>query len=183
MDRRRGRLGVGVLVAIAATIAVVQVAVAAQGNGPSKVRETLSGYEEVPAISSTGGGEFHATIAPDGKSMTYELTYGKLEGDVLQAHIHLAQADVNGGIVLYLCSNLAAPAGVPLPPACPASGTVTGELDADDVFNGAAAQGIGDDEFAEIVQALRAGKTYVNVHSSRNPGGEIRAQIEQGGGR
>ena len=30
----------------------------------------------------------------------------------------------------------------------------------------------------EQCKAFRAGNTYVNVHSARNPGGEIRAQLK-----
>ena len=31
--------------------------------------------------------------------------------------------------------------------------------------------------FDELVRAIRSGTTYVNVHSSLYPGGEIRAQL------
>ena len=60
-------------------------------------------------------------------------------------------------------------------PAQPA--TVTGTLTPADVI-GPAAQGITAGQFAELVDAIRAGATYVNVHSSLYPGGEIRAQLE-----
>jgi hypothetical protein len=62
-------------------------------------------------------------------------------------------------------------------PACPASGTVTGTLVAADVV-GPTGQGIAAGEFAELVSAIRAGATYVNVHTSTFPGGEIRAQLD-----
>jgi hypothetical protein len=42
---------------------------------------------------------------------------------------------------------------------------------------GPAGQGIAAGEFAELLAAMRAGVTYVNVHSTLYPGGEIRAQI------
>jgi len=38
-------------------------------------------------------------------------------------------------------------------------------------------QGIAPTEFAEILAAMRAGHAYANVHSSKFPNGEIRAQI------
>jgi hypothetical protein len=38
-------------------------------------------------------------------------------------------------------------------------------------------QGIEPGAIGELVAAIRAGATYVNVHSSKWPGGEIRAQI------
>jgi hypothetical protein len=43
---------------------------------------------------------------------------------------------------------------------------------------GPAAQGIAAGEFAELVRAIKAGATYVNVHSSLFPTGEIRGQIK-----
>ena len=38
-------------------------------------------------------------------------------------------------------------------------------------------------EFAELVALIRAGKTYVNVHTAKFPPGEIRSQIEDGNAR
>ena len=59
---------------------------------------------------------------------------------------------------------------------CPTSGTVTGDVDASDVV-GPAGQGIEAGAFGELIKAMRAGHAYVNVHSVKFPGGEIRAQI------
>ena len=53
---------------------------------------------------------------------------------------------------------------------------MTGTLEADDVI-GPADQGIAAGEFSELVAAIRAGATYANVHSTKYPGGEIRAQL------
>ena len=49
----------------------------------------------------------------------YRLSYSDLEGDVLQAHIHLGQEHVNGGISAFLCSNLLEPPAGPPPPGTP----------------------------------------------------------------
>jgi hypothetical protein len=57
---------------------------------------------------------------------------------------------------------------------------VKGTLTAADVV-GPAAQGITAQEetrFAELIALIRAGKTYVNVHSAKFPGGAIRGQID-----
>ena len=47
---------------------------------------------------------------------------------------------------------------------------------------GPAARGIAPGQIDELIRAIRAGATYVNVHSSPTyPGGEIRGQIKGGG--
>ena len=42
---------------------------------------------------------------------------------------------------------------------------------------GPAGQGIAAGEWEEFLDALRAGVTYANVHSTARPAGEIRAQL------
>ena len=140
-------------------------------------QERLSGYDEVPlALSTTGSGSFRARIDQDAQEITYTLSYADLEGTVTQAHIHFENRTNNGPIVVFLCTNLGnGPAGTQ---ACPAGGgTIRGTITPADVGAGAAAQGLAAGEFEEFVGALRSGATYVNVHSTGRPGGEIRAQI------
>ena len=95
-----------------------------------------------------------------------------------QAHIHFGARATSGGVSVWLCANnppiTTAPAGTQ---ACPArSGTITGTIAAANVV-GPAAQGIAPGEFAELVAAIRAGATYVNVHTATNPPGEMRGQL------
>lgn len=138
-------------------------------------RARLDGFDEVPAVSTTGHGAFRATISRDGQSIEYELRYADLEGAVAQAHLHLGQRGVNGGIAIFLCTNLGnGPAGTPTCPDPPA--TISGTLMADDVI-GPAAQGIEPGELDEVIRAIRDGSVYVNVHSDLFPGGEIRGQL------
>lgn len=151
-----------------------------------KIREFLSGFSEVPSVSTVAEGEFNAKISADETQIDYELSYSDLEGSVTQAHIHLGQKDVNGGISVWLCGNpspgpppISPPPGTQLCPPSPA--TITGTLTAANVV-GPAGQGIAAGEFAELVKAIRAGKTYANVHSTKFPGGEIRSQIEGNSG-
>ena len=148
-----------------------------------RIREFLTGYEEVPAVSTVAEGEFHARISNDSSRIDYELKYSDLEGSVTQAHIHFGQKGVNGGISVWLCGNpgpgITPPAGTQACPPSPA--TITGTLTAADVV-GPAGQGIAAGEFAELISAIRAGKTYANVHSTKFPGGEIRSQIEGNSG-
>ncbi len=168
------------VVFLGAVIALLGVVSFAVAGGGSKNFEgnPLNGYEENPDVSSIASGEFDARLAKDGESIEYELSYSNLESAVTQAHIHFGKRAVNGGISMFLCSNLGnGPAGTQ---ACPPSGTITGTLDASDVI-GPGGQGILAGEFDEILAAMRAGHTYANVHSATFPGGEIRAQINDHG--
>jgi CHRD domain-containing protein len=96
---------------------------------------------------------------------------------VTQAHIHFENRTNPGPIVVFLCTNLGnGPVGTQ---ACPAGGgTISGTITPANVGNGAAAQGLAAGEFDELVRAIRAGATYVNVQTTGRPAGEIRAQLE-----
>jgi hypothetical protein len=167
--------GVGVIAAVtvAATVAVA-------GGGDS-IREELTGYEEtLVALSTTGNGSFKARIDEGQQRIDFRLRYDELEGDVTQAHIHFGARAQSGGISVWLCTNLNnGPVGTPTCPAEP--GTVSGTITPVDVV-GPAAQGITAGQFDELVDAIRAGVTYVNVHSTLYGGGEIRAQLEDDDG-
>ena len=146
------------------------------------IQAALIGYQEVPSVSTPGNGEFHAKIARDGTSITYELTFGDLIGTVQQSHIHFAQRSVNGSVVVWLCQTVTTPAPptvAAITPFCPQSGTVTGTITAANVVTASTtSQQIVAGELAEVIAAIRAGVAYVNVHSTPlNPGGEIRGQI------
>src|SRR6266568_3381801 len=154
----------------------------ATADGELKAR--LRGFQEVPAISTTGSGEFRGKINDDGTSIDYKLSYSGLEGgNVLFAHIHLGQRSVNGGVIVFLCSNVPVPVTTP---ACPTpSGTVTGTVTASDVIDvknpaNQVSQGITAGEFAELLRAIRKGVAYANVHTVTFPTGEIRGQIREG---
>ena len=144
-------------------------------KGKKKFRANLNGFEEVPAVSSTGEGKFRAELNKDRGELEYRLEYDSLEGDILQSHIHFAQKGVNGGVSLFLCTNLGNNSDAP---ACPGttSGTVHGTLTADNVI-GPSGQGIDPGEFDEIIDAMRNGVAYINVHTDKHPPGEIRGQV------
>jgi hypothetical protein len=169
----RRRLQLVLAFGVVSLLAAVGVAVATGGRD---IRERLTGYEEIPTLSTPANGEFKLRINRFSDTIDYRLSYQDFETPVLQAHIHFGARAFNGGISLFLCSNLGnGPAGTP---PCPTpSGTVSGTLDAADVV-GPAAQGIAPGEFEEVVDAIRAGATYANVHSDAFKGGEIRAQLE-----
>jgi hypothetical protein len=176
---RRSRLAV-----VAATvlgIAGFSAAATIAGDSKRDFETDMLGYEEVPAVSTTGNGQVDVEVARDGQSLRFVLRYRAMESPVTQSHIHFGQKSVNGGISIFFCSNLGnGPAGTPPCPQ-PAPGEyaeVTGTRTAADMAGGASAQGIAPGEFAELVRALRAGVAYANVHSITWPGGEIRGQFD-----
>jgi CHRD domain len=140
------------------------------------VEARLKGFAEVPSVSSTASGHFKAYVDRKTGAINYELSYKGLQGEVRQAHIHLGQHGVNGGVMVFLCQTTVNPDPTGLAPTCPQAGMVTGVLQAANVV-GPTAQGIDPLEFAELLTAIRGGVAYVNVHSSRFPGGEIRGQL------
>ena len=173
-------LGSGLVAVLAlAALAVVVFAGAGGANGNKTMvkADPLTGYQEAtPAgVSSSGSGTFEATIDEDATppTITYTLTYVGLSGPALFAHIHFGNRFDSGGVSAFLCGGLTKP---PCPPGTATEAVVTGTIVPTDVV-GPANQGIAPGEFDELVAAIRAGVTYVNVHSSMFPAGEIRGQI------
>ena len=168
---------------IAAAVAVVAVAsvvaTTALAGGGKKIREDLTGRQEVPVVLTGAEGKFRATIGSD--RIEYTLRYEGLEGSVTQAHIHVGQRLANGGISVWLCGNpsptVTPPAGTQTCPDSPA--TISGTITAADVV-GPVGQGIAATEFDELVDAIHDGLTYANVHSTLAPGGEMRGQLQDG---
>ena len=151
-------------------------ALAGNALADDTVRTGLSGFEEVPVVATAAVGRFEAKIARDQQSITYTLSFSGLQGQVRQAHIHVAQANVNGGIVVWLCGSATNP-GPTGTQACPQSGMVAGTIAAGDV-QAVGTQQIAAGDLQEVIDALRAGIAYVNVHTDLSPGGEIRGQVD-----
>jgi len=135
------------------------------------VKATLSGFEENPTLSVPGSGEFTARLSDN--AIEYELSYANPESPVTAAHIHIGARATNGGVVAFLCGG----GGKPACPAAPAR--VTGTINAGNIV-AAADQGIAANELAEVLRAILADATYVNVHTTGRPAGEIRGQITRG---
>jgi hypothetical protein len=172
----RRKLQLVLVFGLVSLLGAVGVAVATGGRD---VRERLSGYEEVPTLSSPASGEFKARLNRFSDTIEWRLSYRGFESDVTQAHIHFGARATNGGITVWLCrTTQTAPEGTAQ---CPArEGTISGVIEADDVVPpavGGVAQGIAAGDFDAFVDALRAGVTYANVHTMNRAGGEIRAQL------
>lgn len=148
-------------------------------QGGHRYSAVLAGDNEVPAVSTVAGGTLTIDIDEDGEEIDWELTYSGLQAAVSQAHIHLGQPGINGGIVLWFCKTTqTAPAGTQT---CPESGTLSG------TFTAAAVQAIGTQQIAAAdldaaVAFIKKGFAYANVHTSASPGGEIRGQLKEGSG-
>ena len=158
-----------------AAVALAGQATAADRNGPDRAKTSLRGFEEVPVVLTNASGELKLRIDDQASMIEYELSYEGLQGTVTQAHIHIGQRDVNGGITVWLCQTTTNPSPTPVP-TCPQTGTVTGTITPSSVI-GPAAQGVSAGELADVIRLIRAGKAYGNVHTSQSPGGEIRGQL------
>jgi len=153
-------------------------------GGSEKFEARLSGYHEVPTLSTSGSATFNVRIADDDQSFDWVLTYSGFTNPatqtILQAHIHFGAPAINGGIVIFLCTNLTNAPPAPAQPtqACPqVEGTVSGTARPGDVTGGAAAQGIAPGEFAKVLDAIRNRAAYANMHTNTRPAGEIRGPI------
>jgi hypothetical protein len=135
----------------------------------TKITAQLVGAREVPPKQTMGTGTFQGTIAASDKSISYRLTFSDLTTRATMGHIHLGARGVNGPIVVWLCGGGGRPS-------CPAGGgTVTGTITAANVLP---AGGIKRGDLAGLIKVITAGNTYVNVHTTKNPAGEIRGQVE-----
>ncbi len=125
---------------------------------------SLKGRNEVPAVDSKGAGQVSVKISKDETSLSYKITAANLE-NVIQAHFHLAPAGSNGGVVAFLHGPIAQPSG-------PQNGVLAeGTITAASVIGALAG------DFEALVQAIREGNIYVNVHTTANPSGELRGQL------
>lgn len=110
----------------------------------------LSGASEVPPVTTSGKGSATAALDTGTKTLTWTVDYSGLTGPATAAHIHgPAAAGTNAGVLVPLGTNLANP--------IKGSATLT---DAQ-------------------VSDLEAGRTYVNLHTADNKGGEIRGQLQR----
>jgi glucose/arabinose dehydrogenase len=129
-------------------------------------RAHLSGREQNPPLDTRAQGQAIFQLSKDGTELAFKVIVAKID-NVIGAHIHLAPAGQNGPIVLPLLGN----------PFIPDPGvTVNGIL----VEGTATAADVGGPlagDLDALIAAIRAGDTYVNVHTVEFRPGEIRGQI------
>lgn len=157
-----------VLVIAAALTLAAAAPVYGLGQGKNFVAP-LSGAEEVDPVDTRARGLAKFQLSADGEELHYRLIAANIE-EVLMAHIHLAPAGENGGVVVWLY-----PEGGPAPQLIEGrfNGVLaTGVITADDLVGSLAGATLD-----HLLAEMSAGGAYVNVHTSANPGGEIRGQI------
>jgi hypothetical protein len=134
----------------------------------------LSGDQEVPPADTRARGNAIFQLSKDGTELSYKLIVANIE-NVTQAHIHgPAPRGVNTGVVVWLYPD--APPATLIPGrfnGVLAEGTIT----ADNLVGTLAGQSLG-----VLIEMIKAGNAYVNVHTSQFPPGEIRGQIDIGNG-
>jgi hypothetical protein len=138
----------------------------------------LFGENETPSISTPATGRFSAVIDEESSTINFRFSYRDLVGgDILFAHIHLGQRHTMGGVMVFLCGG----GGKPACPPAPAE--IKGTITPADVV-GPVGQGInpatGNDaqaEFAKVLDGIRSGASYANIHTTKFPAGEMRGQL------
>jgi hypothetical protein len=115
------------------------------------LKADLLASTEVPPKTGDGHGELTATYDTASKVLHYKVTYADLSGPASMAHFHgPAPAGKNAAVA------------VPVP-----MDKLASPIEGDATLS-AAQEG-----------DLLAGNWYFNVHTAKNPGGEIRGQVEQ----
>lgn len=135
----------------------------------------LSGGQEVPARDTHATGNAVFQLRADGSELEYKLIVANIE-NVFASHIHCGAAGVNG------------PVGVTLFMGSPASGSANGIIASGTITTPNPGNACGWVTLDDVLNAMRSGDTYVNVHTNDNmgdpntgpgdfPGGEIRGQV------
>jgi 5'-nucleotidase/UDP-sugar diphosphatase len=120
----------------------------------------LSGANETTPVTTDASGAAGFALSGDQKSLDYVVIAHDLV-DATGAHIHTGAAGTNGPVVATLFG--------------PHTGLdVDGELRRGTITEADLASGT----MADLIAALRDGTAYVNVHTTANPSGEIRGQVE-----
>lgn len=121
----------------------------------------LTQAAEIPAPRpTTASGAAQIVIYPD--RVDYEISGSSITG-VTMAHIHTGAVGVAGPIFATLLSQPSSP-----------SGTINGVIVSGSFTSANLPSGV---TLQSLKDLLLSGNSYVNVHTSANPQGEIRGQI------
>jgi CHRD domain len=125
----------------------------------------LSGTEVVPAVETKATGEADFKLSKDGKELTYYLKLKDIE-NVTAAHIHTGMMGASGGPVAGL---FAGPKK---------EGKFSGEIAKGTITDKKLVGPLAGKTIGDLVEMIKSGGAYVNVHTDKYPDGEIRGQIK-----
>ena len=149
------------LFVILATILSVSLSLAAEKNFHAK----LTGKDEVPSVKTKATGEVKFKLSNDGKELSYILTVKNIE-NATAAHIHRGMKGKSGPPVANLFTGPKKENNF--------SGELSkGNITANDLSGDLMGKSLND-----LVQLIKSGDAYVNVHTDANPEGAIRGQIK-----
>ena len=120
---------------------------------------TLTGDAQVPPLDVDGTGKATVTISDDESTISWDVTYSGLTGAPGAGHIHFGAVDATGPVMIPF-----------------ATVTATGSSGSFAAADYATGEGLPAD-WAGVLAAIRAGDTYVNIHTEANGAGEIRGQL------
>lgn len=145
-----------------------------KSSAPSSMKftATLSGGEEVPPVTTQATGEAVFLLSSSGKELNYKLTVQNLDS-VTMAHLHMAPKGQNGDIVVWLYPNA--------PPPKPIDHVVSGTLAEGSIDASRLMGPLQGKQVSDLVEKIKAGEIYVNVHTRQHPEGELRGQVHQQG--
>ena len=144
---------------------VVLLASAAQAQAQTiNFTAQLHGGNELPPVVTGSAGTATISLNTATSVITYRVDVFNMPVGTTAGHFHVGAAGVAGPTVI----NFTIPANISNDFA------VVGTASATDL-NVRAAQGI--NSWEDLIQALVLGNLYVNIHSTANPGGEIRGQV------
>ena len=152
------------LAALAAGLISAPNSLFAQEAHPTFVAE-MTGFEETPGAATLAKGFAGVQVSHDGDSVYYSITVTDASANLIAAHLHFGPRGEAGPIVVTLCSAQTTP--------CQTEGQVAQGTFTAQQFEGPFAN----DELQRLIDEARAGMVYVNVHSTKYPGGEARGQL------
>jgi hypothetical protein len=135
------------------------------GNVVLNFRSHLSGDQEVPARETQATGQAIFQLSKDGTMLYYKLIVANLD-NVLVSHIHLGAAGANGSPVAFLYGPLLI------------QGTSNGIIAEGHITAANLVGPLAGHPLSDLIENINLGLTYVNVHTTRYPGGEIRGQLK-----
>lgn len=123
----------------------------------------LAGRNEVPSVATNAQGQATFRLSANGVNLTYRIEVAGLR-NITAAHIHVGARGQNGGVVVTLFSGMK-------------SGRFSGVLARGSITAGSLSGSLAGQPLSALVNLIRTGQTYVNVHTQRYPDGEIRGQL------